>query len=71
MSKVRRCAASPVQPEFSLCGEAFDAFDEKLTSEPYEIAEPDQSITCPMCCEAIREIKSIRNPLRPRSRSWA
>lgn len=62
----RRCAESPVQPEFSLCGDAFDAFDSGDASEPYEFAKPGESITCAICCNAVREIKAIRNPLRPR-----
>jgi hypothetical protein len=66
---VRRCAESPVQPEFSLCGDAFDAFESGDASESYELAKPGQSITCSMCCTAIREIKAIRNPLRPKKDS--
>ncbi|MCF6783361.1 hypothetical protein [Stutzerimonas stutzeri] len=63
---IRRCAQSPIQPEFSLCGDAFDAFDSGDAEEPHSIAGPGESITCPECCMAVREVKAIRNPLRPR-----
>jgi len=55
-----------MQAEFSLCGDAFDAFDSGDAEEPYVIAGPGQSITCPDCCRAVREVKAICNPLRPR-----
>ena len=63
---IRRCAMNPMQAEYSLCGEAFDAFDTGDTPERFEFAEEGRSITCRRCCEAIREIKGLRNPLRPR-----
>lgn len=63
---IRRCAMSPLNAEFSLCGDAYDGFDSGDLPEPFVFAEEDQSINCPNCCEAIRAIKTIRNPLRPR-----
>lgn len=66
----RRCAVSPLFAEISLCGDAFDGFDSGDLPEPFDFAEEGQSITCPRCCDAIREIKAIRNPLRPRKASW-
>ena len=63
---IRRCAQHPIQAEFSLCGDAFDAFDSGDAEEPHEIAKPGQSITCPVCCRAVQEVKAMRNPLRPR-----
>lgn len=62
----RRCAISPIQPEFSLCGDAYDGFASGDLDEPYDIAEAGESITCPQCCLIIREVKALRNPLRPR-----
>lgn len=67
MSTVRRCAQNPMQAEFSLCGDAFDAFASGDAEEPHEIAGPGQTINCEDCCRAVREIKSMRNPLKPRS----
>lgn len=52
--------------EFSLCGDAFDGFDSGDLPGPFAFAKEGQSITCPKCCAAIREIKATRNPLRPR-----
>jgi hypothetical protein len=63
---LRRCAASPVQPEFSLCGEAEDGFESGDLEEEFAIALPHESITCPRCCAAIREVKALRNRLAPR-----
>lgn len=63
---IRRCAVNPIQAEFSLCGDAFDIQAVDDHADDYVIAEPGQSITCPNCCLAIREIKALRNPLRPR-----
>lgn len=66
---LRRCAQHPLDAEFSLCGDAFDGFASGDLDEDYEIAGPDQSITCPRCCQAIREVKAIRNRLAPRKES--
>jgi len=63
---LRRCAESPVQPEFSLCGDASDGFASGDLDEDYAIARDGESITCPKCCNAVLEIKALRNPLRPR-----
>lgn len=62
---VRRCAPSPIEPEQSLCGDAPEAYAIGLAPEPFELAGT-RSITCPRCCEAIREVKAIRNRLAPR-----
>jgi hypothetical protein len=64
---VRRCAQHPLLAEFSLCGDAFDAFASGDVDEPYVIAEPGQSINCADCCRAVAEIKKTRNRLLPRS----
>lgn len=64
---MRRCAQNPLQAEFSLCGNAFDAFDSGDADEPHEIANAGQVINCEDCCRAIREVKAMRNTLRPRS----
>lgn len=64
---MRRCATNPMNAEYSLCGDASDGHDSGDLDEPFEFAGPDQSITCPNCCRAIREVKAIRNRLRPRT----
>lgn len=63
----RRCATSPSNAEYSLCGDSWDAFDSGDAEEPFEFAEDGQTINCEECCKVIREIKKLRNPLRPRS----
>lgn len=63
---IRRCAESPSNSEYTLCGDPFDAFDCGDAGEPHEIASHCQSITCPECCRIIRDVKAITNPLRPR-----
>lgn len=64
---VRRCADNPAAPEYSLCGQAYDAFDSGDADERFEFVEKGQTINCENCCRAIREIKRIRNPIKPRS----
>ena len=66
---MKRCAQNPMLEEYSLCGNAFDAFASGDAPEPHEIAGPGQIINCPECCAAVREIKRMRNPLKPRS-AW-
>lgn len=64
--KLKRCAESPLNSEFSLCGDAFDIRAVDGSAEECDIAKPGESITCPECCRIIREVKALRNPLRPR-----
>lgn len=61
---VRRCAPNPIEREHSLCGDAPEAFELGMAPEPFEQAGK-RSITCRRCCEAIREVKAIRNRLEP------
>lgn len=61
----RRCAMSPLFSEFSLCGDACDGFDSGDLPEPFDFVEDGQSITCLRCCLIIREVKAMRNTLRP------
>ena len=61
----RRCAESPINAEFSLCGIAFDAYHEDADAA-YDVASPTDSITCPRCCQIISTVKAMRNRLRPR-----
>lgn len=61
---VRRCESNPLEREHSLCGDAPEAFELGMAPEPFEPAGK-RSITCRRCCEAIREVKAIRNRLEP------
>lgn len=65
MSK-RICAQSTSQPEFTLCGDAFDAFESGDAEEEHEHAEQGGTITCPACCRQIQDIRSMRYRLKPR-----
>jgi len=63
--KPRRCAESPLNAEFSLCGDAFDAHHDD--DEAYfDFVQPGESITCAKCCIVIRAARAITNQLRPR-----
>lgn len=62
----RRRIESPFKSEFSLCGDALDAFATGCAPEEFAFAKVGESITCTECCRAIRQIKALRNPLRPR-----
>lgn len=62
---MRRCVTNPVTPEYSLCGDAEDGYESGDLPEQFELAKDGESITCPACCMAIKEIKAIRNKLRP------
>jgi hypothetical protein len=62
----RRCATNPLNREFSLCGDAFDAFASGHADEEFEFAKVGEPITCEKCCHAVSEIKKLRNPLKPR-----
>lgn len=56
---MRLCAETAAQPEFSLCGDAFDAADD-LQDEAlrYRIAAPGERITCPVCLRMLADIFS-------------
>lgn len=69
MRGLRRCAQNPLLAEFSLCGDAFDGFGSGDLVEDFAIAQPGESITCARCCEAVREVKAMRNRLAPRAES--
>lgn len=51
------CAQAPSQPEYSLCGDAFDAPDTEDDVEPFEFAKPGQVVTCEKCRLAIHRIR--------------
>lgn len=64
---IRRCVANPFLPEFSLCGQAFDAFDSGDADEPFEFAGEGSTVNCEDCIRVVKEIKKLRNPMKPRS----
>ncbi|MDU4254411.1 hypothetical protein [Pseudomonas sp.] len=64
--KPRRCAVSPLNSEFSLCGDAFDAHYDYPEAH-FEFVQPGESITCAKCCMVIRTVRAITNLLRPRA----
>ena len=63
---VRVCAGSAAQPDFTLCGDACDAFDSGDADEEHVEAEKGQAVTCPKCCAVIENIRAMRYRLKPR-----
>lgn len=55
--------------EHAACGYAFDAFDTEGDEEAnglYELARPGLTVTCPECCEAVRNLRASLKGLRLR-----
>lgn len=50
------CAQNPVNSEYSLCGDAFDAPDTEDDVEPFKFVKPQERVTCIICLCAIRNI---------------
>ena len=63
---LRVCAQSAVNGEFTLCGDAFDAFASGYAEEEHDCAGPGQVVTCPQCCKVIQDIRDMRYRLKPR-----
>lgn len=64
----RQCAQNPLLAEFTLCGDAFDAFDSGDADEEHEVAPDGGVVTCGDCCEAIKDLKARKYKLKPRLR---
>lgn len=64
---MRVCAENAINAEFTLCGDAFDAFASGDADEEHECAEPGGVITCPNCCKIIKDLRESRYKLKPRS----
>jgi len=62
---IRRCVQSPLNGEFTLCGDACDGPASEADMPDHRVAQADESVTCVQCCEFIRAMKAIRNRLRP------
>lgn len=60
----RVCAGSAAQPDFTLCGDAFDSGD---ADEPHVEAKKGQAVTCPKCCAVIQEIREMKYRCNPRA----
>ena len=58
---MKRCAQNPMHPEYTLCGDAFDA-PETEGIEPFTFAVPGEAVTCDKCCKAIAYIYEIYTP---------
>lgn len=55
------CATSPIQPEYTLCGRAFDDTDSE--EGPPKFAQSGQKITCKDCLQVISYCKSLKGNL--------
>lgn len=67
--KLRQCVMNPILAEFSLCGDAFDAYDSGDAEEEHLVVDAGGTVTCPKCCFIITEIKTAKYKLRPRKDS--
>ena len=57
------CAEDPLQSEYSLCGNAFDAPDDPMCNvEPFDFARPGQTVNCNECLHSIASIKLHYTP---------
>ena len=63
----RKCAQNSVNAEFTICGDAFDAFETGDADEEHECAGPGGVVNCPSCCAIIRDLRDMKYKLRPRS----
>lgn len=58
---MKRCGENPAQPEFSLCGDAFDLSPTDTGDDefvPFRFANPGEWITCERCREVVKLIKN-------------
>lgn len=57
------CAEDPLNGEFSLCGNSFDAPDDPMCeTDPFDFARLGQTVTCTECLRAIAKIKARYSP---------
>lgn len=59
---MKLCAQHPLQPEYTLCGDAFDAPDTEDDVEPFTFAVYGEKVTCAKCRLAIAFIYEIYTP---------
>lgn len=67
---MRKCAQSPIQAEFTLCGDAFDAYDSGDAEEQHQIVGAGQVVDCPQCCKVIQDIREMKYRLKPRKETY-
>lgn len=63
---MRVCAQNAVNGEYTLCGDAFDAFVTNFAEDEHSCAGRGEVITCPKCCQVIQGIRDMRYRLKPR-----
>lgn len=57
------CAHNPAQPEYSLCGDAFDLEADLGEGEPYVLATDTQMpVTCSACKRVLADLFSTYTP---------
>lgn len=66
MPDIRVCAQDGFNGEYTLCGDAFDAFATGDAVEDHECAGKGGVITCPQCCKVIQDVRDMRYRLKPR-----
>lgn len=57
---MRICMQNPMSPEYSLCGDAVDLYDDLGIGEPFKFGESGDTINCEQCKKCIDEIKQIQ-----------
>ena len=57
-SEALLCATSPVNPEFTLCGDAFDAYESGDSERPIIFAKQGERVNCEQCLIVIIEIRN-------------
>lgn len=63
-----RCADNPIQPEFTLCGRAFDDVEDDQEAPLFVM--PGHVVTCEQCLAVIRHCRRFtgnRQPLAERT----
>lgn len=67
---MRRCAENPINAEFTICGDAFDALETGDADEAHECAGPRQVVNCPSCFAIIQDLRDMKYKLRPRKQGF-
>lgn len=67
--KLRVCAQSAINGEFTLCGDSFDIDLTEDDVEGHDVAGKGGTITCEKCCLQIQDMRDMRYRLKPRSYS--
>lgn len=54
---MKLCAQAPLNPEFSLCGDAEDAPETEDDVEPFRFAGEGETLTCEACMQIIKHVR--------------